>query len=135
MRRSDARAQLARAALVAEVLATYALVRWHVRRQDLPTAVAALRARPRRRVPPALHRDERRLAAGAERVVAKLPGDSRCLMRSLVVLTMLARRGIDSRLVLAARPEPTFGAHAWIERGGEPLLPTRGFADARLTDL
>jgi hypothetical protein len=48
---------------------------------------------------------------------------------------MLARRGIDSRLVLAARPEPTFGAHAWIERAGEPLLPTRGFADARLTDL
>ena len=137
MRRSDAGAQLARAALVAEVLATYALVRWHVRRdRDLPTAVAALRARPRRRLPRALaDRDERRLAAGAERVVAKLPGDSRCLMRSLVVLTMLARRGIDSRLVLAARPEPTFGAHAWIERAGEPLLPTRGFADARLTDL
>jgi hypothetical protein len=133
MLRSDARAHLARAALVAEVLVTYALVRWHVRRQDLPTAVAALRARPRRRV--LVDRDERRLAAGAERVVAKLPGDSRCLMRSLVVLTMLARRGIDSRLVLAARPEPTFGAHAWIERGGEPLLPTRGFADARLTDL
>jgi hypothetical protein len=136
MRRSDARVLLARAALVAEVLATYVLVRWHVRRQDLPTAVAALRARPRRRLPRALaDRDERRLAAGAERVVAKLPGDSRCLMRSLVVLTMLARRGIDSRLVLAARPEPTFGAHAWIERAGEPLLPTRGFADARLTDL
>jgi Transglutaminase-like superfamily len=133
MRRSDARAQLARAALVAEVLFTYALVRWHVRRQDLPTAVAALRTR--RRLPRALDRDERRLAAGAERVVAKLPGDSRCLMRSLVVLTMLARRGIDARLVLAARPEPMFGAHAWIERGGEPLLPTRGFADARLTDL
>jgi hypothetical protein len=132
MRRSDARAQLARAALIAEVLATYALVRWHVRRHDLPSTVAALRARPRRRLP---DRDVRRLAAGAERVVAKLPGDSRCLMRSLVVLTMLARRGIDSRLVLAARPEPTFGAHAWVERGGEPLLPTRGFADARLTDL
>ena len=135
MRRSDARAHLARAALAAEVLVTYALVRWHVGRQDLPTAVAALRARPRRRPPRARDRDERGLAASAERVVAKLPGDSRCLMRSLVVLTMLARRGIDSRLVLAARPEPTFGAHAWVERGGEPLLPTRGFADARVTDL
>jgi hypothetical protein len=80
-------------------------------------------------------RDPRRLAAAAERVVARIPGDSRCLMRSLVVLAMLARRGIDARLILAARPSPEFAAHAWVERGGEPLLPTRGFGDARLTEL
>ena len=79
--------------------------------------------------------DDRRLAAAAERVLARLPGDSRCLTRSLVVLTMLARRGIEVRLVLAARPTPTFAAHAWVERAGHPLLPTRGFGDARLTEL
>jgi hypothetical protein len=122
-------------ALVAEILGTYALVRWQVRRRDLPTAVATLRARRPRGRPGPLDRDERRLAAITERVVAKLPGDSRCLMRSLVVLTMLARRGIDARLVLAARPRPTFAAHAWVEHGGQPLLPTRGFGDAKLTEL
>jgi hypothetical protein len=126
---------LDRASLAAEIVVTYAVVRWHVRRRDLPTAVAALRTRPPRGRPGPLAGDDRRLAAAAERVLARLPGDSRCLTRSLVVLTMLARRGIDVRLILAARPTPTFAAHAWVERGGHPLLPTRGFGDARLTEL
>jgi hypothetical protein len=82
-----------------------------------------------------VHREPRRLAATAERVVALIPGDSRCLMRSLVVLTMLARRGVDSRLILAARPTPEFAAHAWVERNGDALLPMRGFGDARMTEL
>ena len=125
-----------RAALTAEVLVTYPMVRWSVRRHDLPSAVAALRAPRRRHVSRgALDADERRLAAAAVRVLERLPGDSRCLTRSLVVLAMLARRGIDVRLVLAARPTPTFAAHAWVERSGCPLLPTRGFDDARLAEL
>jgi hypothetical protein len=123
-------------ALVAEVLLTYPLVRWSVRRHDLPSAVAALRAPRRRRTPRRpLDVDERRVAAAAVRVLQRLPGDSRCLTRSLVVLAMLARRGIDVRLVLAARPTPTFAAHAWVERSGRPLLPTRDFDDARLAEL
>lgn len=123
-------------ALVAEVLLTYPLVRWSVHRQDLPSAVAALRAPRHRRTPRTPQDvDERRLAAAAVRVLQRLPGDSRCLTRSLVVLAMLARRGIDVRLVLAARPTPTFAAHAWVERGGRPLLPTRDFEDARLAEL
>jgi hypothetical protein len=127
---------LERASLVAEVLVTFAVVRWSVRRHDLPAAVAALRA-PRRRHARrgALDADERRLAAAAVRVLRRLPGDSRCLTRSLVVLAMLARRGIDVRLVLAARPAPTFVAHAWVERGGRPLLATRDFDDARMAEL
>ena len=125
-----------RAWLVAEVLVTYGLVRWSVRRRDLPTVVAALR-RPRRRRAPrgALDADERRLAGAAVRVLERVPGDSRCLTRSLVVLAMLARRGRAARLVLAARPAPTFAAHAWVERDGRPLLPTRDFDDARLAEL
>ena len=101
-----------------------------------PPAVAALRARRGGATPRGpLDADERRLAAAAVRVLERLPGDSRCLTRSLVVLAMLARRGIDVRLVLAARPTPTFSAHAWVERGGRPLLPTRDFDDARLAEL
>ena len=98
--------------------------------------VAALR-RPRRRRAPRgpLDADERRLAGAAVRVLERVPGDSRCLTRSLVVLAMLARRGRDARLVLAARPAPTFAAHAWVERDGRPLLPTRDFDDARLAEL
>jgi hypothetical protein len=132
MRRRDARSK---AALVAEALVTYGVVRWQVRRRDLPAVVAALRDGPRRRRSGPFDHDPRRLAAAAERVVARIPGDSRCLMRSLVVLAMLARRGIDARLVLAARPTPEFAAHAWVERDGDPLLPPRGFGDARLTEL
>jgi Transglutaminase-like superfamily len=124
-----------RASLVGEVLVTYAMVRWQVRRHDLPAAVAVLRSRRERARRGPLDRDERRLAGAAVRVLATIPGDSRCLMRSLVVLTMLARRGVDVRLVLAARPSPTFAAHAWVERNGDPLLPTRGFGDVRLAEL
>jgi hypothetical protein len=125
-----------RASLVAEVLVTYGEVRWSVRRRDLPTVVAGLRAPRRRRAPRgALEADDRRLSGAAVRVLERLPGDSRCLTRSLVVLALLARRGRDARLVLAARPGPAFAAHAWLERDGQALLPTRGFDDARLAEL
>jgi hypothetical protein len=126
---------LERASLLLEIVATYAVVRWQVRRRDLPTVVAALRRSRARLARGALASDDRRLAAAAEHVLARLPGDSRCLTRSLVVLTMLARRGIEVRLILAARPTPAFAAHAWVERDGDPLLPTRGFGDARVTEL
>jgi len=116
-------------------MVTYVVVRWQVRKRELPAAVAALRAGRRFRRLPVVAREPRALAASAERVVARIPGDSRCLMRSLVVLAMLARRGVDARLILAARPAPEFAAHAWVERNGDPLLPTRGFGDARLAEL
>jgi hypothetical protein len=135
MRRRDVRSYVERLALVAEVLITYVVVRRQVRRHDLPRAVAALRQQRRPSYVALVAREPRALAVTAERVVARIPGDSRCLMRSLVVLAMLARRGVDARLILAARPTPGFAAHAWVERDGDPLLPTRGFGDARLTEL
>jgi hypothetical protein len=135
MRHRDARSYVERLALVAEVLITYVVVRRQVRRHGLPRAVAALREERRPSSVALVAREPRALAAAAERVVARIPGDSRCLMRSLVVLAMLARRGVDARLILAARPTPEFAAHAWVERDGDPLLPTRGFGDARLTEL
>jgi hypothetical protein len=135
MRRRDARFYVERLRLVAEVLVTYVVVRRQVRKHDLPRAVTALREERRPRHLAVVHREPRVLAVAAERVVARIPGDSRCLMRSLVVLAMLARRGVDARLVLAARPTPEFAAHAWVERNGDPLLPTRGFGDARLAEL
>jgi hypothetical protein len=135
MRRRDARLWAERLELVVETLVTYVVVRWQVRRRELPAAVAALREGRRPRYIAIVAREPGALAAAAERVVARIPGDSRCLMRSLVVLAMLARRGVDARLVLAARPTPEFAAHAWVERNGDPLLPTRGFGNARLAEL
>jgi Transglutaminase-like superfamily len=135
MRRRDAGFYVERLRLVAEVLVTYVVVRRQVRKHDLPRAVAALREQRPPRYLAVVNREPRTLANAAERVVACIPGDSRCLMRSLVVLAMLARRGVEVRLVLAARPTPEFAAHAWVERNGDPLLPTHGFGDARLAEL
>jgi transglutaminase superfamily protein len=124
-----------RARLAVEVLATYGAVRLRVRRAELPAVLASLRSAGAGPRPLPLAHDEQRLAAVAVRVLRVLPGDARCLTRSLVVLAMLARRGIDTRLVIATRPGPAFAAHAWIERAGRPLLPTEGFGDVRLVEL
>jgi hypothetical protein len=125
-----------RAALAVEILVTYVGVRWRLRRRDLPAVLAALRSPSRRlaRWMP-MAEDERRLSHATTRVLRVLPGDARCLTRSLVVLAMLARRGVATTLVIAVRPEPTFAAHAWIEHAGRPLLPTEGFGHARLVEL
>jgi hypothetical protein len=124
-----------RLGLSVEVVGTYVVVRRRLRRRDLPAVVQDLRAAPRRARRPASGWDGPRLAAAAVRVLNLLPGDSRCLTRSLVVLAVLARRGIAARLIVAARPEPSFAAHAWIEQDGRPLLPTEGFGDAQLAEL
>jgi transglutaminase superfamily protein len=125
-----------RAALALEILATYAAVRWRLRRMDLPAVLAALRAPSRRPARPlSTAHDERRLAHATVRVLRVLPADARCLTRSLVVLAMLARRGVSTTLVIAVNPEPAFAAHAWIEQAGRPLLPTEGFGHARLVEL
>jgi hypothetical protein len=124
-----------RVRLVGEIVATYVAVRLRLRRSDLPTVLSALRGgRGRGRGRP-IPRDPQRLATAAVRVLRTVPGDARCLTRSLVVVAMLARRGIDTTLVVAARPGDTFAAHAWVERGGRPLLPTEGFDDVRLAEL
>jgi hypothetical protein len=124
-----------RVRLVTEIVGTYAAMRLRLRRADLPGVVASLRAERRGTRPLPIAHDEQRLAGAAVRVLRLMPGDARCLARSLVVLAMLARRGIETRLVIAARPGDTFAAHAWIERAGRPLLPTEGFGDVRLADL
>jgi hypothetical protein len=114
--------------LVAEIIATYPRVRWLLWRSDLPATVATLRRFPDRREPAAgaspssSYRNGRRLGRAASRTLALLPADSRCLARSLVLLALLARRRIEAQLVIAARHGPDFGAHAWVELGGVPLI-------------
>lgn len=118
----------ARARIASEVVATYCAARWWLLRLDFPAAVAAARAvRPSAQT--RLSEDEMeavglRLGHAVQRTLRVLPVDSRCLITALVLTRMLARRGIDSLLVLGVRAQPRFAAHAWVEWHGVALLPT-----------
>jgi hypothetical protein len=115
-----------RVRLVGEILGVYVKARWLISRGDLPTVMAKLRAGAEPTSLP-LGRQEligRRLAWIVSRVLSLLPTDSRCLIRSVTLSTLLARRGIPSSVVIGVRSEPEFAAHAWVEHDGSPLLPT-----------
>jgi hypothetical protein len=117
-----------------EIVMTYAEVRWRMLRGDVSRVVDTLRADAvDAHEPYDAYRIGRRLGQPVRRTLDPLPWDSRCLMRSLVLLRMLARRGVVCRLVIGVRPGEKFEAHAWIEHGGHPLLPTLGYE--RLTVL
>jgi hypothetical protein len=119
---------LLRLQLAAEIVWTYLEVRRLMGRHDIVGVVAALRAGTDDRLPPhAARRLAHRLARPVWRTLAPLPLDSRCLMRSLVVLRMMARRGARCELSLGARTDSAFAAHAWVEHEGHPVLPTLGY--------
>ena len=120
--------------IAVEIGLTYARVRRRMLRGDVREVVAALREGAVDMYDPyAAYRIGRRLGQPVRRTLDPLPWDSRCLMRSLVLLRMLARRGVVCRLVIGVRPGETLEAHAWIEHEGHPLLPTLGYE--RLTVL
>ena len=111
-----------------EVYATYCRVRWWLFRLTFPAAVAA--ARDVAPVGPGTVTAEQQTAAGirlgrvVERTLRRVPFDSRCLVKALVLTRMLSRRGIDSSLVIGVRGPSEFVAHAWLERDGIALLET-----------
>ena len=76
-----------------------------------------------------------RLGRAVTLTVSRLPTDNRCLMRSLVLTAMLARRRIPSAVVIAARTEPRFEAHAWVEYHGVPLILGGSPGYERLTEV
>jgi hypothetical protein len=79
------------------------------------------------------HDTARRLGRAVQRTLRLLPTDSRCLIRSLVLTRLLARRSIPNTLVIGVRKTGEFEAHAWIEHGGQPILPAGEYT--RLTEL
>jgi hypothetical protein len=123
--------------LAAEILATYARVRLLLSRRSLPDALAAVRGSSPAR--PAVTLDDQvtgiRLGFAVSKALSPLPFDSRCLVQSVVLTTMLARRGIDGRLVIGVAPGPEFKAHAWVEADGIPLLPAQSESYSRITEL
>jgi transglutaminase superfamily protein len=112
----------AKALLGLEIVRTYLQVRAALRRRDMRAVVQQLRTAE----PPAPRHPEltaARLAGAVRRTLASAPPRSRCLVQSLVLTRLLARRGIESSLVIAVSPGRRFAAHAWVESGGVELLP------------
>lgn len=119
--------------LFVEIVDAYVRVRWSLRRRELPQVLARIRALEPTRSTDTL--GDERLARGVRRTLRVLPGDSRCLTQSLVLTRLLATRGRASRLVIGVSHGEAFGAHAWIERDENPLLPTYGRQFERLAEL
>jgi hypothetical protein len=111
--------------LGAEILVAYARSLRLSRRRDLPSTLRALRS-PRRTLPPCPQAESistgRRLGRAVVLVLRCVPTDSRCLMRSLTLTALLARRGVATELVIAVAGPERFAAHAWVVHEGQPLL-------------
>jgi transglutaminase superfamily protein len=128
---------LARARLAVEILAAYVQARRALRRAPIASVVSGLRAQ----APVAASSSEDslaealRLGRAVTRLLVHIPGDTRCLARSLVLTRLLARRGIQAKLVIGARPEPEFLAHAWVEHDGDPVLDPGDDSFGRLVEL
>ena len=139
-----------RVRLAGEIVLAYVQVRRAIRDEPITGALARLRSpeavpespgRPPGEVA-VLAPDEREqaaharhLASAVERTLALVPGDTRCLNRSLVLSRLLARRGIPAKLVIGARSAPAFAAHAWVEHDGRPILSPGDAALGRLAEL
>jgi hypothetical protein len=124
-----------RARLATEIVIAYLRAQRELRRAPITAVVERLRSA---QVPapsaPALE-EALRLGRAVSRTLALLPGDTRCLRRSLVLLQLLTRRGISARLVIAARTDPDFLAHAWVEHDGVPVLVPASASFGRLVEL
>lgn len=133
---------LQKLAIALEILGEYARVRWLLRRSDFRAVVARLRATPRAAGTEPVEPGSRlarhfgiRLGRLVWMTLKPLPTDSRCLMQALVLTALMARRGLEGRLVIGVRSEAEFEAHAWIEHCGTALLPHQDYADTRLVEV
>lgn len=132
------RSQRERTLLAVEILTAYAQAKLALRRAPIETAVASLRERApqeEQQAGAASLEEARSLGWAVARLLRFVPGDTRCLARSLVVTRLLARRGIQAKLVIGARTEPEFLAHAWVEHAGDPVLDPGDGSFGRLVEL
>jgi hypothetical protein len=124
--------------LVVEIIAAYARARHALRRAPINSVLDTLRSQS-----PLVSRstgtdrieEVRKLGNAVTRTLKLLPGDTRCLTRSLVLTRLLARRGIPAKLVIGARTAPEFLAHAWVEYEGQPVLFPGDGSFGRLVEL
>jgi hypothetical protein len=130
---------LRKAQLTLEILAAYVRVRRLIKRVELPLILERVRVARAvaRSLPLSRPTDGARLGQAVGRALRPLPADTRCLTRSLVLVSLLARRGIAASLVIAVRPEDdlSLAAHAWVELDGRPVLAPAGPDHGRLVTL
>jgi Transglutaminase-like superfamily len=126
-----------RVRLAAEIVAAYVQARRALRRAPIAAVVASLRSAPSHSIPPTADtlEEARRLGHAVTRTLTLVPGDTRCLARSLVLTRLLARRGMPAKLVIGTRPAPDFLAHAWVEHAGDPVLSPGDGSFGRLVEL
>jgi Transglutaminase-like superfamily len=127
-----------RVRLASEIVVAYLQARRALRRAPIASAVAALRSEPplpRAASAAGTLEEARRLGRAVARTLVLMPGDTRCLARSLVLTRILARRGIPAKLVIGARSAPEFLAHAWVEYAGQPVLSPGDGSFGRLVEL
>jgi hypothetical protein len=129
--------QAERIRLAAEIIAAYIQARRALRRAPIAAVVTSLRSESSHSVPPTADTfvEACRLGHAVTRTLALVPGDTRCLARSLVLTRLLARRGIPAKLVIGTRPAPDFLAHAWVEHAGDPVLAPGDGSFGRLVEL
>jgi len=124
-------------ALTFEILVAHVRFRRRLKRTGLPGALA--RARGGTVEGDATDVLDRyfacRVANAVERVLDHVPGGERCLVRSLVLVELLARRNLFTTLVIGVTASGEFGAHAWVEIDGFPLLPPHESKYTRLVQL
>jgi Transglutaminase-like superfamily len=138
MERMRPRRSMERVRLAAEIVAAYLQARRELRRAPIESVVAALRSEaPPPPLAPGPHalEEARRLGWTVARTLKLMPGDTRCLARSLVLTRLLARRGIPAKLVIGAQAAPDFLAHAWVEYDGQPVLSPGDGSFGRLVEL
>jgi Transglutaminase-like superfamily len=117
-----------RLCLAGEVFVGYARARRALKDAPVTTVLAQLRAKSDaaaiERAQESRLQEARALGRAVTRTLGLLPGDTRCLMQSLVLTRLLSARGIAGSLVIGTRTSPSFLAHAWVEHCGEPVLAT-----------
>ncbi len=135
--RGERLSQAERIRLAAEILAAYIRARRALRRAPIADVVVSLRSESSPDLPPTADAltEARRLGHAVTRTLTLVPGDTRCLARSLVLTRLLARRGIPAKLVIGTRPAPDFLAHAWVEHDGDPVLSPGDGTFGRLVEL
>jgi len=120
--------------LRAEIAWTTLRVRRLLRRNDLSATLGRCRGATGQSGRAPAGEDVVRVARTVRRTLGALPGDSGGLIASLVLIAVLARRGIDASLVVG-RPRNGYGAHAWVEVRGLPALPAAKDKFAQLAAL
>jgi Transglutaminase-like superfamily len=138
MERVRPRSPMERVHLAAEIVAAYLQARRELRRAPIASVVATLRSEsppPQLAAAAVALEEARRLGWVVARTLRLMPGDTRCLARSLVLTRLLARRGIPAKLVIGARGGPDFLAHAWVEYEGQPVLSPGDGSFGRLVEL